>query len=189
MRNLLATIIAVCVTPCSALADIPTPFNSNSALLDADSIILCSDFGEINASRVSQFLSELDQSAATVNVIDGPKRLSKALSFNVLVVVTGGEAQHTTEKCARDTVPYGDTVSNEIATVAKKLLDDFEHPNPAIDAAFSETTWSSSNFYHETENWVTIVIAMREPSTNFTMITLFDQPYTACDQNSACVEP
>lgn len=189
MRNLLATIVCVCVTPCFALADIPTPFYSKSALLDADSLILCSDFDEINASRVSQFLSELDQNTATVNVKDGPKRPPKALSFNVLVVVTGIEAQYTTEQCASDTVPYGGIVSNEIATAAKRLFEDLEHPNAAIDAALGETKWVSSNFYHEAENWVTIVIAMREPSTNFTMINLFDQPHTACEQNSACVEP
>lgn len=189
MKFLLFTFFGIYFTPCFALADIPTPFRSNSALLDAQSIVLCSDFGEINASRVSQFLSELDQTVATEKVIDGPKRLSKASSFNALVVVTGKEPQSTTERCASDTVPYGDRVSKEIMAAVRHLVDGFKHPNPTMNAALGETIWASTNSYHPTENWVTIVIVMREPSINQAMISMFGQPDTICDQNSACTKP
>lgn len=187
MKFLLLTLMWACITPSVALTEIPMPFRSNSLLKEAENIIVCSDFPKINASRLSRFLSELDQSEAASKIIEGPRRELKAMGFNALVVVTGTETKAATNKCASDTVPYGNDVKKEIQTAIQKLLEGFVHPNPKINAAFSgKPTWHSSNYYHNTQNWVTVVIAMREPLTDQTMIRLFDLPDTACDHNSAC---
>lgn len=178
------------IMPFSAAAEIPMPIRSNDALLNAENVILCSDFEELSASRVSLFLRELAKDVATAKVLDGPATLVKSLNFNVLAVISGTDVQDTTQECALATVPYGRHVIDEIDITVQKLLDGFEHPNPTINDALGDTHWMSSNFYHETENWITVVIAMRTSSADqldFTMIRLFDQPEATCEQNLACL--
>ncbi|MES0809210.1 hypothetical protein ABLO27_07000 [Roseibium sp. SCPC15] len=180
----------ICLTPFSAIAEIPMPFRSNANLLSAESIVLCSEIEEINASRVSQFLSELDQNVASLEVLDGPNPRAKASGFSALVVITGTKIQDATEQCANGTVPYGSEIISEIKATVQDLLEGFEHPDPTLNAALGEVKWSSSNYYHEEENWVTVIIAMRDPSAHdldFTMIRLFDLPEATCEQNSACL--
>ncbi|MFC6588650.1 hypothetical protein [Sulfitobacter pacificus] len=64
------------LAPSFALAEIPMPIRSNSAFLEAESIVLCSDFEEINASRVTQFLENLDRGFAIPEILDGPETLT-----------------------------------------------------------------------------------------------------------------
>lgn len=100
------------------------------------------------------------------------------------------QIQDTTQKCALDTVPYGDGIADEINITIPKLLDGFEHPNPTINAALGDPQWVSSYHYHETENWITVVIAMRSSSVDqldFTMMKLFDLPEGTCEKNLACL--
>ncbi len=166
------------------------PVRSNAALLNAENVVLCSDFGELSASRVSLFLKELGKEVATAKVLDGPTSLAKASGFNVLAVISGAETQDTTQECALDTVPYGGGIIDEINTTVRELLDGFEHPNLRINAMFGDTLWVSSNYYHEAENWITVVISMRASSADqldFTMTRLFGLPEATCEQNLACL--
>jgi len=190
MRPSFIASFLVCIMPDSAPAEIPMPVRSNAALFDAENIVLCSDFEELSASRVSLFLSELGEEVATPNVLDGPASLAKAFGFNVLVVMSGTETQDATQECALNTVPYGGGIVNEVNSTVKGFRDGFVHPNPTINAALGDTLWSSSNYYHEAENWITVVIVVRTSSVgqlDFTMIRLFDLPEAACDQNLACL--
>ena len=166
------------------------PVRNNAALLGAENVILCSDFGELNASRLSHFLGELGQEVSTARVLDGPTSLAKAQGFNVLAVLSGVQTQDSTKKCALDTVPYGDGIADEIDVTVQSILDGFEHPNPNINAGLGDTQWVSSNYYHETENWITVIIAMRTSSVDhldFTMMRLFDLPDGTCEKNLACL--
>jgi len=166
------------------------PFRSNAGLLDAENIILCSDFGELNATRLSHFLRELEKEVSAARVLDGPTSLTKAHGFNVLAVFSGVQTQDATQKCALDTVPYGDGIADEINTTVHNLLDGIDHPNPTINAALGDTQWVSSNYYHEAENWITVVIAMRSSSVDqldFTMMRLFGLPEGTCEKNLACL--
>lgn len=190
MKFLLATSVLVVLVPCIAIAEVPMPFRSNAELFGAERIVLCSDFEQINSSSVTQFLASLDQRFTEVEVLDGPESVEKAISFNALVVISGQETTRPTLECASKTVPYGADVLQEVRSSVEKLEQGFEHPNPTINDALGDTQWIGSNFYHTTENWVTIVIAIREPSVyqlNHTMISLFDLPNTVCEQNLACL--
>ncbi|ATG44242.1 hypothetical protein PhaeoP18_02299 [Phaeobacter piscinae] len=166
------------------------PVRSNAAFLDAENVVLCSDFEELSASRVSLFLRELGKEVVAARILDGPMSLGKTRDFNVLAVISGIEIKSATQECAIGTVPYGNGVVSEIQTTANKLLDGFEHPNPVINAALGDTLWVSSNYYHRSLNWITVVIAIRAPSAHqldFTMMRLFDLPETTCSQNLACL--
>jgi hypothetical protein len=166
------------------------PLRSGSAFLSAENVVLCSDFAELTATRLSLFLDELGNEVATVRVSDGPVLLSKSDAFNVLVVVSGTETQAATKECALATAPYGDGIDGEINATIQNLISGFQHPDPKIDAALGETQWMSSYYYHESKNWITVVIAMRTPSTHqldFTMTRLFDLPEDSCVQNLACL--
>ena len=190
MRFCLIASLWLCIVPCAAPAEIPMPVRSNAALLGAEKIVLCSDFEQINAARLSFFLSELELEVATTIVLDGPAALSKSEKFNVLAVISGAETQESTHECALDTAPYGEGVTGEINTAVERLLSGFEHPNPTISATLGDTLWSSSNYYHETESWITVVIAMRTSSADqldFTMMRLFDVPEATCKNNLACL--
>ncbi|MFK7838390.1 MAG: hypothetical protein AB8B60_19445 [Sulfitobacter sp.] len=185
------TLCWIGLVPSFALAEIPMPIRSNSAFLEAESIVLCSDFEEINASRVTQFLENLDRGFAIPEILDGPETPVKVSTFNVLVVISGKETTRYTLDCASDVAPYDIDAQQEVMIAVQRLKQGFEHPNPTINAALGDTQWASSNFYHEAENWVTIVISMLEPSAynlNYTMIRLFDLPDVICEQNSACID-
>ena len=178
------------VLPVPAWAEIPKPVRSNAVMLGAENVILCSDFEQLNAARVSLFLRELGEDVAFPTILDGPMALSKSRKFNVLYVISGLDVQYNARECAIATVPYGVEIIDEINTTVQKLLDGFTHPSQTINAMLGETSWVSSNYYHESGNWITVVIAMRTPSLdqlNDTMIKLFDQPKTACEQNLACL--
>ncbi|MEP3635603.1 MAG: hypothetical protein ABJM43_24050 [Paracoccaceae bacterium] len=178
------------IVPFSVAAEIPRPVRSMDALLNAENIILCSDFEELSASRVSLYLRELAKDVATAKVLDGPTTLVKSPNFNVLAVISGINVQDTTKECALATVPYGRHVIDEIDTTVQRLLDGFEYPDPTINDALGDTQWASSNFYYETENWITVVIAMRTSSAyqlDYTMMSLFGQPEASCEQNLACL--
>ncbi|MEP2784749.1 MAG: hypothetical protein ABJO67_11340 [Pseudoruegeria sp.] len=166
------------------------PIRSNSAFLEAESIVLCSDFEEINASRVTQLLENLDRGYAIPEILNGPETLVKASTFNVLVVISDVETTRSTLDCASDVAPYDIDTQQEVMIAVQRLKQDFEHPNPTINAALGDTQWASSYFYHEAENWVTNVISMLEPSAynlNNTMIRLFDLPDVICEQNADCI--
>ncbi|WP_152002039.1 MULTISPECIES: hypothetical protein [Roseobacteraceae] len=166
------------------------PFRSGAAFLGAENVVLCSDFAELNAPRLSLFLSELGGEVAAARVLDGPALLSKAEGFNVLFVVSGTEALEGTKECALATAPYGKAIAAEMNDTVQRLLSGFEHPNPTINAALGPTDWLSSYYYHESENWITVVVVMRTPSAHqidHTMIRLFDQPEDICVHNLACL--
>lgn len=192
MRFYFFAFLWTCLTPFSAIAEIPMPLRSNGILLSAESIVLCSEFEEINASRVSQFLSELDQKVTSVEVLDGPSPRTKTSRFSALVVITGTETQESTEHCANGTVPNSIEITAEIEATVKNLVEGYEYPDPTINALLGDamTMWTSSNHYHEEENWVTVIVAMRDPSAydlNYTMTEIFDLPEAACEQNTACL--
>jgi hypothetical protein len=186
----LITLISIIFFPCIAMAEIPRPYQSNSELLGAERLVLCSDFEEINASRVAQFLTILDQHVAGPEILDGPKSLVKADGFNALVVISAQEPTKATLDCAIETVPYGIEVSQEILIAVERLQQSFEDRYPNLAGIYNEPHRVSANFYHREENWLTIVSVLRTSSTyqlNETLIGLFDLPGTACDQNLACL--
>ena len=91
-------------------------------LVHAEHIVVCSDFDDFSAFRISRFLKGISDASDNILVQNGPTTSLGPNVRNVLIVLVGREPREETLRCVRETYPSRQDMATTYTSVSENLL-------------------------------------------------------------------
>lgn len=165
-------------------------------------IIVCSQYPELNAERLSGFVKEATGTRIDVFFKDGPHQFPvinpKGDPIQKMILVAAGkDPGKSVVDCVRKTVSFGDKVFEQLSEtwkgIGKPLPDEIpinSNIRSELSPVFSASRYSSVDDLNGKPEWLVLTKADRSAGAshwvNRTMIDLFSLDPKTCERNSFC---